>query len=260
MIKNKPHRVGRSEPRGVKSPRQPALDALRGLAILLMIVDHAAYYLWDVPLAPHTIRIVTRLSMPLFCGLMGYFLAGRANINWDRFYQLCLAVITINLAFFSVHHKLEILASLLIAYILFICCRNWLTFAVLAVYLAPWDPTLAWFDYPLPIVIACVAQGMMLRRFGVIAALASGLLITLAAFVVPAPSVYVLFYVIPATWLIACAADHPQLPLTSPPLKWLRLNLLGRNMLRLHWLAVLGRYPLTTYLAQYYILFALTRW
>lgn len=242
MTKNNPHRTGRSEPRQAKSPRQPALDALRGLAILLMIVDHAAYYLWDVPLAPHTLRIVTRLSMPLFCGLMGYFLAGRTNINWDRFYQLCLAVITINLAFFSIHHKLEILASLLIVYVLFMVCRNWLAFAVVAVYLAPWDPTLAWFDYPLPIVIACVAQGMMLRRFGSIAALASGLLITLAALVVPAPSVYVLFYVIPATGLIAWAAARPDLAQARQPLAWL---------------SFLGRYPLTSYLVQYFILFAL---
>ncbi len=226
----------------VGGTRIASLDALRGLAIVLMIVDHCAFYLWDIPIAPTTLRIVTRLSMPLFCGLMGYFLAGQTKINWKRFYQLCLATVLVNLAFFSVHHKLEILASLLICYGMFICLRNWLSLAVVAVFLTPLDPSVAWFDYPLPIVLSCVAQGIILRRHDLRIAVATGALVTLGALVVSPPSVYVLFYVIPVSLLIAGAARRSQ-----PD--W--------SLLRLEWLCTLGRYPLSIYVVQYWVVLAI---
>ncbi len=65
-------RLDRSTSRG---NRLRGLDAVRGLAIVLMIVDHVAGILFDLPIEVDNVRMLTRLSMPLFSVLMGYFLA-----------------------------------------------------------------------------------------------------------------------------------------------------------------------------------------
>ena len=228
--------------------RNAALDALRGLAIVLMIIDHVAYYFFDIAIEPTNIRMLTRLSMPLFCGLMGYFLAGRAEVHWRRFYQLCLAACLVNVAFFTVHHKFEILASLLVAYALFIALRGNLVWGVAAVALTPWDITAAWFDYPLPVVIACVAQGMILGRWGWQAGLLSGCGLMLGWSVVAYPTAYILLYVLPSSLLIAAAAAIGGKEMARPAARWLNW---------LSWLSWLGRYPLSVYVTQYYLIFAL---
>jgi uncharacterized membrane protein len=228
----------------IGAPRIAALDVLRGLAILLMIVDHAAYYLWNVPIAPTSLRIVTRLSMPLFCGLMGYFLAYQANINWKRFYQLCLATVLVNLAFYTVHQKVEILASLLVCYVLYLCVGNWLALAAAAVFLTPFDPTQAWFDYPLPLVAACVAQGIIVRCAPWNLALVTAGLITLGASIVQPPSQYVLFYVVPATLSILWGSRRAAGTQPQPP--------------AIAGLGFVGRHPLAIYLSQYFVLLAVS--
>lgn len=226
------------------SSRNASLDVLRGLAILLMIIDHIAYFIYDIPIAPTTIRILTRISMPLFCALMGYFLVSKTEINWHRFYQLCLATLAINLVFFTKLHKLEILASLLVCYAAYIALRNWLCLAVVAVYFSPLDPLAAWFDYPLPIVLSCVAQGMVLRQYGWRVASISGVVVTLGVLVVSSLAGLALYTILPATLLIAWASRYPRVD-------WAKF--------KIRWLETLGRYPLTAYLVQYFIVFAIGR-
>ena len=60
--------------RTVKPPRTRlhSLDALRGLAIVLMIVDHVCGILLSINIEFAGVRFWTRLSMPLFAVLMGY--------------------------------------------------------------------------------------------------------------------------------------------------------------------------------------------
>ena len=53
------------------SSRNYCLDSLRGLAIVLMIVDHVAGILYGQNIGESWIRFATRLSMPLFCVLTG---------------------------------------------------------------------------------------------------------------------------------------------------------------------------------------------
>ena len=260
-------------------PRIAPLDGLRGLAIVLMIVDHAAYYLWEIPIAPTSLRIATRLSMPLFCVLMGYLLADRRmadpnTIYWRRFYQLCGATALATLIFYTAHQKLEILASLLICYSLFIAVGNALAVGLLAAFATSYDPTLSWFDYPVPLVLSCVAQGIILRRYQWHWALASGIVLTAATLVVPAPSQYVLWYVLPATLLIARGAGQwGTTPAREPAdsSRWPRTAGTSHNPRDLAhpqldsrwqhpavaWLVWIGRYPLTVYLVQYLVIFAL---
>ncbi len=220
-------------------PRNAALDTLRGLAILLMIVDHIAYFILDIPIALDTLRIGTRLSMPLFCGLMGYFLAQKETIHWNRLYQLLLAAFAMNLVFFTIYRKFEILASLSICYALYLLCGRKMALLVVAVFFVGLDPTARWFDYPLPIVLSCVAQGMVIRLYDWPVSLAAGVLVTCGIALAQPPAEYVLYFVLPSTLLIGWAARHPS---------W-----------RFRPLAWIGRYPLTIYLAQYFIILAIGR-
>lgn len=228
----------------VRKPRNAALDVLRGVAILLMVVDHVAYFNFNVPIELTSLRIVTRCSMPLFCSLMGYFLVSKDRVNWIRFYQLLFAAAAVNVAFFTLYNKLEILASLLVCYVLYLGFRSWLCFAFVAVYFSQLDPSVLWFDYPLPIVLSCVAQGMILRKYGGRVALVTGCLITVGMLFVPPPATYVLIYVVPASLLIAWAAKYPEMN----PARW-----------HLQPLQFAGRYPLTVYLAQYFIILSIGR-
>ncbi|MFK7737661.1 MAG: TraX family protein [Pirellulaceae bacterium] len=65
------NRTAASDPHGVNA-RYLSLDVLRGLAILLMVLDHVCWLFGDSRIAPDSLRIITRLSMPLFCVLTGY--------------------------------------------------------------------------------------------------------------------------------------------------------------------------------------------
>jgi hypothetical protein len=170
---------------------------------------------------------------------MGYFLAAGSRIHWTRFYQLLLAALAVNVAFFTAYHKFEILASLTICYVLFIALRSKLCLAFVAVYFIHFDFLAEWFDYPLTIVVSCVAQGMILRLHGWRVALVTGLFVTAGMFFVAPPPTYVLMYVLPSTLLITLGAHKPELQFQG--------------------LALLGRYPLTTYLVQYVLFFAIGR-
>lgn len=213
------------------------MDTLRAIAILLMIVDHIAGIWFEVNIEPTSVRFLTRLSMPLFCLLMGYFLQSNERLHWKRFSQLAAATVAINIAFYSLYGKVEILASLLVCYCLYAGLRSSFVLLFVAAFFFPWDPSTEYFDFPLTLVATCIAQGVILKRYGLPVAVATSLLSLLAVMLVTPPGVYVIYFVLPATLLVGGAAARPQI---SVP-----------------WLTQLGRYPLTVYLTQYFIILAI---
>lgn len=248
--------------------RNPYLDALRGLAILLMIVDHVAAIPLQIPISGSATRLVTRLSMPLFCLLMGYFLKVDSRFdafslsNWrkNRMLQIAGAAILANLVFWPHYQCLEILGSLLLAYGLFLAMGRFFPVLVLSLLLYQHDVLRPWFDYPPSIVISFVAHGMVLRRFGFLAALASGIFLFTGGWWIEPDSASrwaywggnqkLCLFVLPATLLVEWGRqmgerEQRQRPSTSG------------KLLRGMGLEKIGQHPLLVYLAQYYIVFAI---
>jgi hypothetical protein len=226
-LKSKPTHVDRNQ----------TLDALRGLAIALMIVDHIAGLWLFIDIEPTSIRFATRLSMPLFASLMGYFLASSQISNWHRFWQIAAAAAALNLFYFTLYGQVEILASLLVAYLLHAALGPLFVGLFVTAYFYGVDPSVAYFDYPLSVVVACVAQGAILKRHGWRIGLLTSLLICLSLPLIEPPTRYVVFFFPIAIALIAWGAAHPQY--------------------RVKGLDFIGRHPLTVYLAQYAIIIPL---
>ncbi len=245
---------------GPEGARNAYLDGLRGLAIVLMVIDHTAGILVEVPINFGTIRFATRLSMPLFAILMGYFLTpgklavtrprtiednrsskGHFLIEWfatSRLMQILVAGVLTNLLYYYHYGVLDILAGLAVCYPLFLLLNDKFVYLLPIILLYPYDPLNPLFDYPLTIVISLVAQGMLLRQRGLGLASLSAVGLTLVGMaIISQPSFFVLLFTLPATVLIGLAArskgfSHP-------------------------WLVFLGRHPLTVYVVQYYVLFAI---
>lgn len=239
--------------------RNAALDSVRGLAIVLMIVDHIAVIWFDIAIGVDNVRLVTRLALPLFAILFGFFLVRSSpqqssaeslsktalprRGNWALFRrpaQLLLASFAANVVFVPEYGKLEVLASFLTCSLLFLVLRHYFVMLLLAVLLFQHDPTLPLLDYPITLTASLVAIGMVLRLYGFQTAILAAMVVILSGLaVVPTPPLFVLLFAIPATCVVALANVSPELSV--------------------RWLAFLGRYPLTTYVTQYYILFG-ARW
>ncbi|HBJ36457.1 MAG TPA: hypothetical protein DDZ51_17245 [Planctomycetaceae bacterium] len=239
--------------------RNAALDSVRGLAIVLMIVDHVAVISFDIPIGTDNVRLVTRLALPLFAIVFGFFLidpslslsqrktttkvAAPNRSTWAAFRrpaQILVAAFAANLLFVPEYGRLEILVSFLACSLLYLVLGRYFIAMLLAVVLFQYDPTLNLLDYPLTLTASLVAIGMVLRLYGFQKAILAAAVVTVAGLAaVPAPPLFVLLFAIPATCIVALASVSPELSV--------------------RWLALLGRYPLTTYVTQYYILFG-ARW
>ena len=89
--------------------RNPRFDALRGLAIALMVLDHVAMILWKLQLESD-IRSMTRLAEPLFVVLFGYLLYGRTRARLGtRGLQLLAAALVSNALFYPAYHTLSLI-------------------------------------------------------------------------------------------------------------------------------------------------------
>lgn len=233
------------QPRPKDSGRNQAFDTLRGLAVVLMIVDHVAGVIFEQSIEIGQLRFLTRLSMPLFCVLAGYLVAGKTNVNWSRILQVAGAAILVNAAYVPYYGLFEILVSLLICYLLFAALKDWTMVFAGAAMLYSFDPTAPgpaeWLwngesnllDYPLSIVIAPFAIGIALKKLKGPLAFAPLLALLPAFWLVPAPSVYVLWFTPLAVLLVNLAERKPIL--NVPALEWI------------------GRYPLRVYVVQYLV-------
>lgn len=229
--------------------RNVYLDSLRGLAIVLMVVDHVAGILLSIPIDYSTIRLGTRLSMPLFAILMGYFFSAKGvplNSPWrerfqiQRLLQILVAAAATSSLYYSYFGKLDILASLAICYFCYLILRSKFVLLVVALLLYRVDVTSQILDFPLSIVLSLVAQGMLLRKMGLVPAAVSAIVLTLIGMgIVEKPSLLVLLFVLPATLLVGLAGQSKGL---SHP-----------------WLTFLGRYPLTVYVVQYFVIFGIAK-
>lgn len=249
--------------------RIQSLDLLRGVAIVLMIVDHVAYYLFQQNIEPGSVRLWTRLSMPLFCVLAGFLASAKWGdnktlelrlkaTNWRRLAEVAVAMLVVNLLYYPTSGKLEILASLLISYLLAILAGTHFKWACLAFLVFPFDMTARVLDFPLSVVATCFATGVLLASYrleqssryslGISAGIAAGLLL-LSGFqgghvLVTTPSVYVLLFL---PFAVA---------LTYAGLVWRNWRLPFDGFPLLNWV---GRYPLIVYTLQYVVLLGLHR-
>ncbi len=229
--------------------RNAALHSLRGLAILLMTVDHACGILGSVKIAPDTIRFATRLSLPLFAVLMGFLFAASSRSattnesgetrddsptrrQLGRWTQIAAAAVVANLMTYAQLGKLEILASFYIVYGLYLLLGQRLQWLLIALPFFQFDPSIPYFDYSLLLVASLVACGIVLGRSGLQVALPVSLaMVAVSLPLIPAPSGYVVWF-LPLAVLMVSGANQ-----------WRELQ---------HpWLAKLGRFPLTAYLIQY---------
>ncbi len=216
--------------------RIASFDALRGLAIALMIVDHIAGMLFTVNIEWNSIRMLTRLSMPLFAVLMGYFLRPDRPLPKQRLGWVALACGLVSLSYIPMYREFEILGSLLVANALFYITGRRFVFLVSAILIAPWDPSAMYFDYPLGIVTAFVATGFLYRQRGIGAAMLASLLCVVMTYWIPPPTAYVIYFLPIAVLLMELATRFGHL--TLPGLNWL------------------GRHPLIAYVAQHYCVLA----
>ncbi|MCS5637910.1 MAG: TraX family protein [Myxococcota bacterium] len=144
--------------------RNPRFDALRGLAIALMVLDHVAMILWKLQIDSE-VRSVTRLAEPLFVLLFGYLLYGRPRARLGtRGLQLLAAALVSNALFYPAYHSLDILVTFLGVLLIFAALGNRLMVLVPLVVLLPWDPTRSILDYPLFMVLGQAAFGMALHH------------------------------------------------------------------------------------------------
>jgi uncharacterized membrane protein len=211
--------------------RNATLDSLRGIAIFLMVVDHIANFWFETRIEWDSIRLPTRLSMPLFAILMGYFISTNRPFPWRRMFQVAAVSGIVNVFFYPLYERVEILASLLVCYVLVFSTSKYASLLTLALFLLPWDPSAQVFDYPLTLVAGCVAQGQVLRHYGwKIALVVSVILCFSAIYIDPVAKMTVLMIPV-ATGLIIWAIRYPNKDVPG--------------------LSLMGRYPLAMYLAHY---------
>jgi hypothetical protein len=211
---NRPNLASREPGNTADQPdRNACLDTLRGFAVVLMVLDHVAgmIFLEQLPWSP--IRLATRLSMPLFCLLMGYFLNPARRRIGRRFWEICVAAILLNAVFWPLYQRIEILGSLLIAYLLFLLSGWLFPIFVLSIFLYGDDHLAKWLDYPPTIVVSFVAQGMISRRFGLLTSSVTGAILSAVGLAIatyqPEGFNHLLcYFVLPATWLVHFGSRH----------------------------------------------------
>ncbi|WP_186776404.1 TraX family protein [Rubripirellula reticaptiva] len=226
------------------SQRNVFLDTLRGFAIVLMVVDHVAGLLMDIRIQDSYLRLSTRLAMPLFCVLMGYFFILQSRFKYRRLGEVVVAAVMANLVFYPHYHSIEILGCLVLAALLFKATGPFFVGFAVLLFAYPWDPLVTWFDFPPTIVVSFVAQGMILRRFGIAAAIASGLILSSGAFWIhelqPAGVNHKLcLFILPATLLVDLGSRFPAKHIPG--------------------LDRIGQYPLTAYVVQYYAIMLISQ-
>jgi uncharacterized membrane protein len=209
--------------------RMESMDALRGLAIIVMFLDHVLFLSPNSSFDPFSPRFFTRIAEPIFAVLVGYFLIGRENNKMlFRLLEILAVAFFVNVFFYALLGKFDILASLALSYLAYFALRDRIVLLLPAFVLFSLDPTLQLLDYPLSLVLSQVALGAAIRK-GLGPLLLFAFL--LAPLFVPAPYSYVALFTIAAGFLVLLAQKYRDIkvPLASQ----------------------IGKKPLLYYVAQY---------
>jgi hypothetical protein len=161
--------------------RDAGLDALRGAAIILMIVDHVLVLAMATRGYTEWMALVrmslTRFSMPLFMIVSGLLLARKGLPSTRRLVQVAMAAIALNLAFLSIDVGFaapEILAVWLLVLLFYrLIVRYPIEAAVLGI-LQTMNWPVSWAGYQPGTIMAFLALGVVLSRFPESAVLRSG--------------------------------------------------------------------------------------
>lgn len=225
-----------ASPEAARARRLASFDALRGFAVLAMAVDHLVAMVFLVGIEPPNVRFLTRIAEPLFAVLLGYFLAGRARERViRRGLQVFGAAALVNPLFYPVFGKVEILATFVLVLALYSLLEERFAFLAPLFLLHAFDPTGRILNYPLAVVAAQVALGMLLKRG---APAWTSLAFAAAYFTVEPTILYSALFTIPAVLLLKVAERDPAV---SIPV-----------------LGALGRRPLLAYITQWALVFAVT--
>jgi uncharacterized membrane protein len=209
--------------------RMASMDTLRGFAIAVMFLDHVLFFSPSSGFDPFNPRFFTRIAEPLFAVLLGYFLINRSTDKLlPRLAEIIGVSLLVNLFFYAITGKLEILASFILVFALYFALKEKLAWLIPLVLFLPVDPTMKFLDYPLSLVASQVALGMWIRSGKTPWA---ALIFLAAPFVIPSPYSYAAIFTAVAAGLIILAQKFKDISVPG--------------------LSQIGRKPLTYYVIQY---------
>lgn len=209
--------------------RMESMDALRGLAIIIMFFDHVLFFGPNSSFDPFSPRFFTRIAEPIFAVLVGYFLIGREDKRlFSRLLEILAVAFFVNIFFYMLLGKLDILISLALSYLAYFALKDKIVLLIPAFVLFSIDPTRQLLDYPLSLVLSQVALGAAMRK-GLSPLLP--LVMLLAPLFVPAPYSYAALFTAVAGFLVLLAQKFKdiKIPIASQ----------------------IGKKPLLYYMAQY---------
>ena len=135
--------------------RLPEIDRVRGLAILLMIVDHVLVVMQPDSVIRFTL---TRAAMPLFCVLAGTFLTDR--FKWHRWLYIAGCGVVLSLPGVGVQGKPDILLLLAGS---FVVATAWPSLVLMCfAFLQPATWRIGWGGYEPGLVLGFVLVGRLL--------------------------------------------------------------------------------------------------
>jgi len=216
------------------------LDFLRGVAIIIMFIDHLTIYTTFEQIAPFNVRFFTRLAAPLFAIIFGYFLARPKMDVLGRMLTLLPAVFIVNIFFWPVLSVLDILASFTLALVAYLAFSEYGVIAISLIFMLMGgaDPTMNFLDYPLFVFLPLVSIGLLLKKdknaslFALAAFLAAAALLNF-----PAPYNYTAYFALPAYALVVVFE--------------------GRKNFKMPFLNFVGARPVVSYVAQFVIAISL---
>jgi len=145
--------------------RIASMDVLRGFAILVMFIDHILFLLGYSSFSMLEPRFFTRIAEPVFAVLFGYFLIGRSDRSFmDRFLQVAVAALLINLLVFPLMGSFEVLASFALCYLAFALLGEKIIYLIPLALLFWFDPTAGILAYPISLVLSQAALGAAIRK------------------------------------------------------------------------------------------------